>query len=175
MSGAPGCRSLWPMLTIRAPLHPIFVHFTIALTTTSFLLDVTGRFLGARGLADAAWWSIVGAVLATVLTIVSGVTSRLRIPVEEGTEARAFLRLHMAIGPIVFGLIAMTAVWRGAAWENTEAPSAWYLGWCVLVLLCTAAQGYLGGEMVYRFGMEVKGTYRTLRVSTADRAPLAGK
>lgn len=163
------------MLAIRAPLHPIFVHFTIALTTTSFLLDVAGWFLGARGLADAAWWSIVGAVLATVLTVVSGVTSRLRLPVEEGTEARTFLRLHMAIGPIVFGLIVMTAMWRGAAWENAGAPSASYLGWCALVLLCTAAQGYLGGEMVYRFGMEVKGTYRALRVSRADNTPTVCK
>lgn len=175
MSGAPNRCSFWPMLTIRAPLHPIFVHFTIALTTSSFLLDVAGRFLGARGLADAAWWSIVGAVLATVLTIVSGVTSRLRLPVEEGTEARAFLRLHMAIGPIVFGLIVLTAVWRGAVWENAAAPSGWYLGWCALVLLCVVAQGYLGGEMVYRYGMEVKATYRALRVSRADSAPPACK
>ncbi len=162
-------------LAIRAPLHPIFVHFTIALTTASFLFDVAGWLLGARGLADAAWWAIVGAVLVTVLTIVTGVTSRVRLPVEEGTEARAFLRLHMAVGPIVFGLIVLTAAWRGAVWEKAAAPSAWYLGWCALVLLCTAAQGYLGGEMVYRFGMEVTGTYRTLRVSGADRAPRARK
>ncbi len=173
MSGAPSLRSLWPVLTIRAPLHPIFVHFTIALTSASFLLDVAGWFLGARGLADAAWWSIVGAVLATVLTVVSGVTSRLRLPVEEGIEARAFLRLHMATGPIVFGLIVLTAVWRGVAWENAAAPSGWYLGWCALVLLGVAAQGYLGGEMVYRYGMEVKGTYRALRVSKADGKPPA--
>lgn len=175
MSSVPGRCSLWPMLTIGAPLHPIFVHFTIALTTASFLFDVAGWFLHARGLADAAWWTIASAVPATVLTIITGVASRLHLPVEEGTEARTFLRLHMAIGPIVFGLLVLTAVWRGAVWENAAVPSGWYLGWCALVLLCTAAQGYLGGEMVYRFGMEVKGTYRALRVSRANRAPRACK
>lgn len=157
------------MLTIRAPLHPIFVHFTIALTAASFLFDAAGLALGARGLADAAWWAIAGAALVTVPTLASGVASRLRLPVEEGSEARAFLRAHMAIGPVIFGLIVLTAAWRGAAWANGAPPSVWYLGWCGLVLLGLTAQGYLGGELVYRYGMEVEGTYRTLQVSLAAR------
>lgn len=162
-------------LAIRAPLHPIFVHFTIALTAASFLFDAAGRVLGARGLADAAWWTIAGAVLVTVLTVASGVASRLRLPVEEGSEARAFLRVHMALGPAVFGLIVLTAAWREAAWQSASPPSGWYLGWCALVLLGVTAQGYLGGELVYRYGMEVKGSYRALRVAGAGGRPLPAR
>ncbi len=162
-------RPLSQLLTIRAPLHPIFVHFTIALTVASFLFDVASQVLGARGLAEAAWWAIAGAALVTVLTVASGVASRLRLPVEEGGEARAFLRLHMALGPAVLGLIVLTAAWRGAAWGSAAPPSGWYLGWCGLVLLGVVAQGFLGGELVYRYGMEVKGTYRSLGVRHAGR------
>jgi len=154
-------------LAIRAPLHPIFVHFTIALTVASFLFDGASLILGARGLADAAWWAIAAAAAVTGLTVATGVASRLRLPIEEGNEARSFLRLHMALGPLVLGLIVLTAAWRAVAWEQAAAPSGWYIGWCGLVLLAVAAQGFLGGEMVYRYGMEVKGGYRVLRVPQA--------
>jgi len=112
--------------------------------------------LGARGLADAGWWAIASAAAVAGLTVATGVASRLRLPIEEGNEARSFLRLHMALGPLVFGLIVLTAAWRAVAWGQAAAPSGWYIGWCGLVLLAVAAQGFLGGEMVYRYGMEVE-------------------
>ena len=40
-----------------------------------------------------------------------------------------------------------------------------YLAWCAPVSLAIIVQGYLGGEMVFRFGMEVKGGYRRLPVT----------
>lgn len=157
------------LLTIRAPLHPIFVHFTIALTVASFLFDAADLVLDTRGIAEAAWWCIAGAALVTLPTVASGVASRLRLPIEEGDDARTFLRLHMALGPLVLGLVVLTAAWRAAAWASAAPPSAWYLGWCGLVLLVVATQGYLGGELVFRYGTEVEGRYRSLRIHHAGR------
>lgn len=42
-----------------APLHPIFVHFTIALVGTSLLFDALGRIYGLTSLLSAAWWTYV--------------------------------------------------------------------------------------------------------------------
>ena len=41
---------------LSAPIHPILVHFTIALTSTSFVFDAVARLFGVVALADAAWW-----------------------------------------------------------------------------------------------------------------------
>src|SRR5918995_2379024 len=89
---------------LDAPMHPIFVHFTIGLTGASFAFHVLHLLLGVRSLAEAGWWTLAGAIVVTPATIVSGITSRLRLPVEEG-EARSILRTHMALGPLFFGAL----------------------------------------------------------------------
>src|SRR5438477_12468116 len=63
-----------------APLHPIFVHFTIALTSASFVFDLVATLLDRPSLAAAGWWTLVASSVATLGTIATGVASRLRLP-----------------------------------------------------------------------------------------------
>lgn len=158
---------------LSAPLHPILVHFTIALTSTSLVFDAVALLFGVEALADAAWWTLAASVAATVFTVATGVASRIRIPVEEG-EARSFLRAHMLLGPAFFGALLAVAVWRGALWEADTGPTWGYLAAMAATAAVMAAQGYLGGELVYRYGMEVDGSYRALpgHAPRAERSPL---
>ena len=146
---------------LTAPLHPIVVHFTIALFVTALVCDLLLAIFGIASLSQVGWWTLLGSCLTTPATLLTGAASRIRIPMEEG-EARSFLRTHMALGPALFGLIICLTLWRGALWEAGAAPSSAYL----LALIATAAvmtlQGYLGGELVYRYGAEVKTRYREL-------------
>ncbi|HEY0970735.1 MAG TPA: DUF2231 domain-containing protein [Gemmatimonadales bacterium] len=158
----------WRTRGPAAPLHPILVHFTIALTSSSLLFDTLGRVLAVSSLGDAAWWTLAAALPATLGAIVSGVTSRRRLPMEEG-EARSWLRAHMALGPVFAGLLVAVAFWRGAA-RADGAPVSWsYLAALGVVVAVMAVQGYLGGELVYRFGAEVRGWYRRLPDETLPR------
>lgn len=146
---------------IVAPLHPIFVHFSIALTSTSFAFDVLAALLGSATLALVGWWTLAASTIATVGTIATGVSSRLRLPMEEG-PARAYLRTHMAIGPTFFGLLVGMSTWRAALWQRgLVAPWTYVTAMGVVVLVMTA-QGYLGGELVYRFGANVRGRFTRL-------------
>lgn len=146
---------------IAAPLHPIFTHFTIALTGASLVFDVAGRVFGLPSLAAAGWWTLAGAVPLTIGTLATGVTSRVRLPIEEG-EARSWLRAHMAIGPVFFGGLIGIAVWRTSLWaDGAVIPWSYALSMAAVVLVMTV-QGYLGGELVYRFGAEVRGEYPRL-------------
>lgn len=86
--------------------------------------------------------------------------------VEEG-ESRSFLRAHMAIGPIFFGLLLMAGIWRAVLWESGRGVSWEYLLAISLVVLVMGLQGYLGGELVYRYGAEVEMNYRELPVGGA--------
>src|SRR6185437_2460134 len=86
------------LLKLTAPIHPILVHFTIALTATAFGFDLLAFLFGLDALVAIGWWTLAAAVLVTVATLATGVKSRLRLPIEEG-EARSFLRTHMALGP----------------------------------------------------------------------------
>jgi uncharacterized membrane protein len=148
------------------------VHFTIALTATALFFDLLAFLCGLEALIAIGWWTLAAAVLVTVATIATGVKSRLRLPVEEG-EMRSFLRLHMALGPIFFGLLVAVGIWRGELWQAGAGVTWWYLAAMAGVTLVMAAQGYLGGELVYRYGAEVKFRYPELS-GNAEPFPRSG-
>jgi uncharacterized membrane protein len=153
---------------LHAPLHAIFAHFTIALTASSLAFDTGAVVLGVESLASAGWWTLAAASVLTLLTLGSGITSRLRLPMEEG-EARSFLRTHMALGPAFYGLLLVTTIWRATIWERSARVSIGYLAALSAVVLVMTVQGYLGGELVYRYGAEVTGRYRRLPLAREVR------
>lgn len=149
------------LLRLTAPIHPILVHFTIALTATAFGFDALAFLFRFDALRAIGWWLLAAAVLITLGTLFTGVRSRLHLPVEEG-EMRSFLRAHMAVGPIFFGLLLTLGIWRARLWQAGAGVTGWYLLAMTGVVLVMALQGYLGGELVYRYGAEVKFRYRKL-------------
>lgn len=147
-----------------APFHPIFVHFTIALVGISLLFDIVGRIYGVSSLLSAAWWTIVAALPITVATVVTGVVSRRHVAIAEGAALR-YLRVHMALGPMFFGCLVALAVWRAMFWNRAIPPTSWYLLTLGVVTILMTVQGYVGGELVYAFGIGVRGGYTRLPMS----------
>ena len=153
-----------------APMHPIFVHFTIALTSASLMFDALGFFFSKPSLTAAGGWTLVGSAVLTLATISTGLTSSTRAPVEEG-EARSFLRAHMALGLIFFGLLVAMTFWRVSVWATGQGVSWLYLTSLGIVTLVMTVQGYLGGELVYRYGVEVEQAYRELPQRAEQTSP----
>lgn len=150
-------------------MHPIFVHFTIALTSASLVFDAFGFFLNKTSLTAAGGWTLVGSAVMTLMTISTGLTSSTRAPVEEG-EARSFLRAHMALGLIFYGLLVAVTFWRVSLWQHGQGISWLYLISLAAVSLVMSMQGYLGGELVYRYGVEVEQAHRELPERKAQSA-----
>jgi uncharacterized membrane protein len=163
-------RQALSLVKMGAPMHPIFVHFTIALTSASLVFDGLGFFLNKTSLTSAGLWTLVGSAVMTLMTISTGLTSATRAPVEEG-EARSFLRAHMALGLIFYGLLAAMTFWRITVWRNGQGVSWLYLTTLAVVALVMTIQGYLGGELVYRYGVEVEQAHRELPEREAGSAP----
>ena len=158
------------LFKLGAPMHPIFVHFTIALTSTSLVFDALGFFLTKTSLTSAGGWTLLGSAVITLMTISTGLTSSTRAPIEEG-EARSFLRAHMALGLVFFGLLVAITFWRLSIWQNGRGVSWLYLISLAAVSLVMTMQGYLGGELVYRYGVEVEQAHRELPGREAQSAP----
>jgi uncharacterized membrane protein len=158
------------LFKLGAPMHPIFVHFTIALTSSSLVFDALGFFLNKTSFTDAGGWTLVGSAVMTIMTISTGLSSSTRAPVEEG-EARSFLRAHMALGLIFFGLLVAITFWRVSLWQKGQGVSWLYLISLAVVSLVMTMQGYLGGELVYRYGVEVEQAHRELPERDAQSEP----
>ena len=158
------------LVRVGAPMHPIFVHYTIALTSASLVFDALGFFSGKTSLSAAGGWTLVGSALMTLVTLSTGLTSSTRAPVEEG-EARSFLRAHMALGLIFYGLLVAMVFWRLSLWQGGRGVSWLYLASLAAVALVMTVQGYLGGELVYRYGVEVEQAHRELPAHGAESPP----
>jgi uncharacterized membrane protein len=157
------------LFKLGAPMHPIFVHFTIALTSASLIFDSLGFFFNKASLTAAGGWTLVGSLVMTLMAISTGLSSSTRAPIEEG-EARSFLRAHMALGLIFFGLLVAVTFWRVSLWQNGQGVSWLYLASLAVVALVMTMQGYLGGELVYRYGVEVEQAHRELPERDAQSA-----
>lgn len=58
----------WTLETV----HPLFVHFPIALLSTGWLCDVMGTYFKRKSLRDAGWWCLVFGVVSVLFTIPTG-------------------------------------------------------------------------------------------------------
>lgn len=126
-------------------LHPIFVHFPVALIPAAAAFDVAALLLRKPSLAHAAFFTLL---LAAVLSPITAATGWLWLNEMEGM-AHSGMTAHKWLGTLIPLLLIPLAAWRFSAHKRDALPSAAFL-----VLLCVALgavtiQGHLGGSMTF--------------------------
>ncbi len=141
-------------------IHPILVHFTIALFSLSVLFDILGKLTKKEGFHVAAWFNLLFAGFAVITTVISGLVAESRAPhTDAGHE---LLSTHATIGFIVSGIIVFLWVWRAVL--NGSLPIKGEIIYFIIAILGVGLMfvgGYYGGEMVYTHGYGVKAVVRT--------------
>lgn len=137
------------------PIHPILVHFPIALLVTSVAADAAFFFTSIESLRHAGWWMIAGAAAAAVATVAAGLFDMRRAGLDERVHER--VHRHMWIGIALFLVICALAAWRWTFFANPDKPlTAVYLDMGFLAVALAAFQGWLGGELVFTYGVFVR-------------------
>ncbi len=138
-------------------LHPMLVHFPIALLAVALLFDVAALFFPKAELVRASLYvSALGALgaVGAYFTGEAAEESAERLP---GIEA--LLERHEDLGKLLMGgAIAVLVIRLAFFWRRWHEPIAGravlaFLG-AVLVGL-VAATGYAGGQLVYEHGAGV--------------------
>jgi uncharacterized membrane protein len=135
--------------------HPIAVHFAVALTCFALVLDWIARWQHRAEWQFAARCSFFAGVLALGLAVGSGWVEQLlpRPPSAFDAQTSSLLFYHEYGGYSVLGLFVILAVIR---LRLTEPPPTLLLVGMTVGVLGVLVQGYIGGELVYRYGAGVR-------------------
>jgi len=138
-------------------IHPIFVHFPIALIMVVLILD-WGRWIFAReSLLSAGFWG--GTTPLLIIALAGAIGSVLTgLQAEEGVEAglvvHELIEAHEMAAFFTTGIVALLTFWRVAL--RGAFPNRLPLLYLFLLICAAAIVGYgayFGGLMVYSHGV----------------------
>jgi uncharacterized membrane protein len=136
------------------PLHPMLVHFPVALYPTSLVFDVLSHLSDdGNPFVRGAFTLIVIALVVSALAVAAGFADFL--PIENGTRTWRVAVLHMSVQLVTAGLFLANAVLRGRDLDVTATPTGPIILSLVGLLTLTLGSA-LGGELVYRHGRRVE-------------------
>ena len=143
-----------PASIARHPIHPMLVPIPIGLWIFSFVCDLVHAFGGA---ADAwttvALYTMAGGIIGALLAALPGFVDLLSLP--EGPRSTAIK--HMALNLTIVVLYIINFLMR---WRDPANPGG--LVWLSLISLALLViSGWLGGKMVYEYGVAVSSTTST--------------
>jgi len=123
--------------------HIVLIHFPIALFTTAVGFDLIAHWSKRRTLADAAYYNLVVAALATIPVVVTGLIAwQWQL---EGQKLKGNLLLHLLLGSLSAVLICVVWWLHRRARKATEDPQGFVLVIEVIAVLVVAATAHLGG------------------------------
>ena len=136
------------------PIHPMAVHFPIALLSVSVLFDLMSHRWRPGDMRVASLSTLTVGLAGALLAILTG--SIAEEAVEHSGVPESILEMHETLGFATFwvfvGLLgSRIAAWVGWIEERPFVSSA--LGCAGVVILLVAS--YYGGSLVYEFGAGV--------------------
>jgi uncharacterized membrane protein len=146
--------NLLPGIAMMDNIHPLLVHFPIALLSLFFMLDLLGSVANKSNWRDAASWFLYGGAVFSALTVAAGLNAA--GTVAHGGDVHEIMENHEHLGIFVFLLASVLAVWRWLAKQQITGPANTLQLLCsfiLAVLLIFTAD--LGGLMVYNYGVAV--------------------
>jgi uncharacterized membrane protein len=137
------------------PIHPIIVHFLIAMVFFSFFCDVVGYLTGKHSLFEVSAWNMLVAAIAIFFAVIFGqVEAALALPYD---AVKPILNLHTITGWLLSVLVAVIATWRLIIRTRNplKIPVA-YLGVAMFLICLISFQTYLGTRLIWEYGLHVE-------------------
>ena len=139
------------------PLHPQLISAPLGLLPFSLILDVMHLSTGRQSYADAAYYCMAGGVVGALGAAAAGTADYFAIPPEK-REVRTTATVHGLLNVAAVGLYGLNLFLRRGHRRSGGAVGL-FLNLAGVAGLFVS--GWLGGDLVYHYGMRVKGVSPT--------------
>lgn len=144
------------------PLHPIVVHFVIAMVFFSFFCDVVGYFTRNVRLFEVSFWNMFVAAIAIFIAIIFGQFEAGLAQAQ--SAAQSTLNYHTVLGWSLAAIVAAIAAWRFVIRNrNPRRLPPVYLGAVTLLVCLVSLQVYLGSKLFWVYGLHVEPVVQALK------------
>jgi len=154
-------------------LHPLIIHFAIALLLIGPAMDTLGLLLRREGLLIAGRWNVLVGAVMLLFAEATGFGAQAGLG-PHSPAGEALLNLHAGLGYLCMAIWLPVAVWRGASKQLLPLR----LRTLYLVLSFTGAtlvlaQAGLGAALIYRHGVGLSPAARAEPMIHQPAAPAA--
>jgi uncharacterized membrane protein len=133
-------------------LHPVVVHFVIAMVFFAYFCDIFGYLSRNHRMFEVSWWNLVIASGAVFFAVLFG---QLEAALAEPyAAAQPALNLHTITGWSISAFLVAITAWRGVirVRDPLKIPIA-YLGVITFLMCIVCLQIYLGNLLNWVYGL----------------------
>ncbi|HHS83821.1 MAG TPA: DUF2231 domain-containing protein [Gammaproteobacteria bacterium] len=141
-------------------LHPVFVHFTVALVSVSIGLFVALLLFGPvlpeslrRQLGVVARWNLWFGAAITLVTVAAGFYAYNTVAHDGPSHAAMTEHRNWALAAAT--LIIGAAIWSIVRTRAGKSAGGWFIALLLITQLLLSTAAWHGGEIVYRYGLGV--------------------
>ena len=143
-------------------IHPIVVHFVIAMALVAFVYDLVGVLARRPALFEVSFWNLLFATGSIYVAIIFGqVEAGLANPYG---EARTILELHTTIGWSLAGVLSLLTGWRYVLRSrDPQTLPLPFLGAGALASAVIVVQIVLGDKLIWIYGLHTVPVVEAIR------------
>jgi len=146
------------MLEALGRLHPIAIHFPLALLISGGALSLCARLVRREdtqnALQAAAIWNFWIGAMSLGPALLTGWAAYQTVAHDAPSHAAMTLHRNWALATSGVFIVLAAFAWRG---RDKRWPSGWLMGSVLLVgLSLLVSTGFRGGELVFRHGLGVQ-------------------
>ncbi|MEH2453882.1 DUF2231 domain-containing protein [Nostoc sp.] len=144
------------------PLHPIIVHFVIAMVLFSFICDVLGYFTRNVRLFEVSFWNMFVASAAIFVAVIFGQFEAGLANIYQAVQPT--LNYHTILGWSLAAIVVAIAAWRFVIRNRNprKVPPA-YLGAATFLVCLVFLEVYLGSKLFWVYGLHVEPVVQAMK------------
>jgi len=133
-------------------IHPIVVHFVIAMVLFAVFCDIVAYFTKNARLYNVSWWNLAFATVSIFIAVIFGqIEAGLSEPYNAAVST---LNVHTLLGWSLSGILAGVTGWRYVIRsQNKPQLPIPYLAISMLLAVLVIFQTYLGDLLVWVYGL----------------------